>query len=53
VQPSIEMQTSTKVQPSAMEINMNAPSSIEARRHIIIMDRTTLMDKGIHILDLN
>jgi transcriptional regulator of NAD metabolism len=43
----------TKVQPSAMEIDMNAPSFIEAKRHVIIMDRATLLDKGIHILDLD
>jgi transcriptional regulator of NAD metabolism len=43
---------STKVQPSAMEIDMSAPSFIEARRHAIIMDISTLLDKGIHILNL-
>jgi len=39
VQPSIE------VQPSAMEINMSGPSSIEVRIHATIMDRATLLDK--------
>jgi hypothetical protein len=35
-----------------MEINMNAPRVIEKGRHEI-MDRVTLLDKGIHILDLD
>jgi hypothetical protein len=53
VQPSIEVQMSTKMQPSVMEIDMNAPSFIKVRRHVIIMDRATFMDKSIHILDPN
>jgi len=44
---------STQVQPSVMEIDMNAPSSMEAKRYIIVMDRATLLDKGIHILNPN
>jgi hypothetical protein len=51
MQSSIKVQMLTKVQPSAMEIDMNAPSFIKAKRHVIIMDRATLLNKGIHILD--
>ncbi len=32
---------------------MNAPSFVEVRRHAIIMDKATLLDKGIRIPDLN
>jgi hypothetical protein len=52
VQPSIKMQTLTKVQPNVMEINVNAPNVIEARRCTTIMD-ITLLNKGIHIPDLD
>ncbi len=34
-----------------MEINMTAPKDIEVRRQATIMDRTTLLNKGICILD--
>jgi len=44
---------STKVQPSAMEIDMNALGSVEVKRHAIIMDKATLLDKGIRIPNLN
>lgn len=47
VQPLIEMQ------PSAMEIDMNAPGVTEARRCKTIMDRPTLLNKGIHIPNPN
>jgi hypothetical protein len=53
VQPLIKMQTSTKVQPNVMEINMSALGVIEARRCATIMDITTLLDKDIHIPDLD
>jgi hypothetical protein len=39
------MQTLIKVQPSAMEIDMNASGSTEARRCVTIMGRTALLDK--------
>ncbi len=42
-----------EVQPSAMEIDMNAPGSVKVRRHAMIMDKATLLDKGIRILDLD
>jgi hypothetical protein len=35
-----------------MEIDMTT-TTIEVRRQATIMDRTTLLDKGIHILDPN
>ncbi len=42
-----------EVQQNVMEIDMTVPKAIEARRQTTIMDRTTLLDKGIHILDLD
>jgi hypothetical protein len=36
---------SIEVQPNAMEMDMNAPDVIEARKHVTIMDETTLLDK--------
>jgi len=39
------------MQPNAMEINMTTPKDIEVRRRATIMDRTTLLDKGIRISD--
>jgi len=53
VQPSIEMHTSTEVQPSVMEINMNVPSVIEVIKQTTFMDKPTLLDKGICIPDLD
>ncbi len=47
------MQTSTKVQPNVMQINMSALGVIEARRCATIMDIATLLNKGIHIPDLD
>jgi hypothetical protein len=41
------------MQPSAMEIDMNALGVIKAIRRTTIMDKATLMDKGICILDPN
>jgi len=35
-----------------MEIDTSALGSTKARRHATIMDRATLLDKGICILDL-
>jgi hypothetical protein len=36
-----------------MEIDMSAPRATKARKHAIIMDITTLLDKGICIPDPN
>ncbi len=36
-----------------MEINMSVPSFTEVRRHTTIMDRATLLDKGIRIPNLD
>jgi hypothetical protein len=36
-----------------MEINMNVSKAIETRRCTTIMDKATLLDKGIRILDLD
>jgi hypothetical protein len=47
------MQPSTEVQPSVMEIDMSAPRATKVRRHATIMDRTTLLYKGIHIPNLD
>jgi hypothetical protein len=44
---------STKVQPNAMEININVPGSTEVRIRTTIMDNTTLLNKGIVISDLD
>ncbi len=44
---------STKVQPNAMEINMSVLGSIEVRKLATIMDKATLLDKGIRIPDLD
>jgi hypothetical protein len=41
------------MQPSGMEIDMNAPGATELRKHATIMDIATLLDKGICILDPN
>jgi hypothetical protein len=49
VQPSTEVEMSTKVQPSVMEIDMSVLGFTKARRRATIMDKTTLLDKGIHI----
>jgi hypothetical protein len=37
------------MQPNAMEIDMTTPKDIEVRRQATIMDRATLLDKGIRI----
>ncbi len=42
-----------EVQPSVMEINMTTPKAIEVRRRATIMDKATLLNKGIRISDLN
>jgi hypothetical protein len=47
------VQPLTKVQPSAMEIDMNASRATKVIRCATIMDKATLLDKGIRILDLN
>jgi hypothetical protein len=43
----------TEVQPNAMEIDMNVPSATKVRRHATIMDKATLLNKGIHIPNLD
>jgi hypothetical protein len=53
VQPSTTVQTSTKMQPGAMEIDMSALGATEVKRCITIMDKTIILDKGICILDLD
>ncbi len=53
MQRSIEVQASTKVQPSVMEIDMNVPGVIEEIRQTTFMDKPTLLDKGICIPDLD
>jgi hypothetical protein len=53
MQPSTKVQMSTKVQPNAMEINMSVLGSIEVRKLATIMDKATLLDKGIRIPDLD
>jgi hypothetical protein len=47
------MQTSIKMQPSVMEIDMSALGATKVRRHTTIMDKATLADKGICIPDPN
>jgi hypothetical protein len=42
---------SIKVQPNAIEMDMSAPSVIEARRCTTIMDKATLMDKTKYVED--
>jgi len=48
-QPSIEVQMSTKVQPSIMEIDMSVLGFAKAKRHATIMDRAILLNKHICI----
>ncbi len=47
MQPSIEVKMSIEMPPNAMEIDMNVPCSVKVRIHAIIMDKATLLDKGI------
>ncbi len=49
--PKASVQPSTKVQPRAMEIDMNVLGAIEAKRCTTIMDRITFLNKSICILD--
>jgi helix-turn-helix protein len=53
MQSSTEVQILIVMQPSAMEIDMNALSSIEVKRCATIMDKATLLDKGIHVPNPN
>ncbi len=53
MQSSTEVQMLIVMQPSAMEIDMSALGSIEVRRCVTIMDRATLMDKGVHVPNPN
>ncbi len=41
------------VQPSKMEINMIASKATNARRRTTILDRTTLVNRSIHIPNLD
>jgi hypothetical protein len=45
------MQPPKEVELSRMEIDMNALRTTYVKRRTTIMDRTTLLDKGICILD--
>jgi hypothetical protein len=49
VQPSTEVQMSIEVQPNVMEINMSALGVTKVKRRVTVMDKATLLDKGIHI----
>jgi hypothetical protein len=40
---------SIEVQPNVMEINMSVVGSTKVRKRATIMDKTTLLDKGIRI----
>jgi hypothetical protein len=39
----------TIVQPSVMEIDMSVPGCTNVKRHATIMDKATLLNKGIRI----
>jgi hypothetical protein len=51
--PKVGVQPLKKVQPSRMEINMAALAAKDARRKITMLDKVTLLERGIHISDLN
>jgi hypothetical protein len=51
MQPSTKVQMSIEVQPSAMEMDMNAPCVIKAKRHATIMDKGILIDKKRYVED--
>lgn len=51
--PKVAMQPLKEVQPSIMEINMATLAAKNARRKITMLDKATLLERGIHILDLN
>ncbi len=53
MQPLIEVQMLTIVQPSVMEIDMSVPGCTNVRRHATIMDKATFLNKGICIPNLN
>jgi hypothetical protein len=50
---------STRVHPlkevhsNKMEIDMVAPRVVDVRRRATMLDRKTLLERGIHILDLD
>jgi hypothetical protein len=47
------VQPPKKVQLSRLEINMITLGSTHARRKVTILDIATLLDRGIHILDVD
>ncbi len=47
------MQPSKEMQSRKMEIDMTTPRATNARIRTTILDRTTLLDRGICILDLD
>ncbi len=49
MQSSTKVQMSIEVQPNVMEINMSVVGSTKVRKRATIMDKTTLLDKGIRI----
>jgi hypothetical protein len=51
--PKAGMQPPKEVQPSRMESNMAVLMTIDVRRRITMLDKTTLLERGIHIPDLN
>ncbi len=51
--PKVGVQPSKEVQPSIMEIDMVALATIDVRRRVTMLDKTTLLKRGICIPDLN
>ncbi len=51
--PKAGVQPPKEVQPSIMEIDMAALATIDVRRKITMLDRTTLLKRGICIPNLN
>ncbi len=49
----VGVQPQKEVQLNRMEISMTTPGAIDARRKVTILDRTTLLNKGIHIPDVD
>jgi hypothetical protein len=48
MQPFTKVWALIEIQPKVMEIDLNVPRPAEKKRRAI-MDRVTLLDKGIHI----
>ncbi len=47
--PKVKVQPLEKMQPNIMEINMATLGPINTKRRTTILDKTTLVDRGIHI----